>query len=217
MSKIKAVLFDLDGTLTDSMPAHFESWNFALKNYGLVINYTELCLTEGADCYTIVDDIFRSKNIHSDKQTAEKLCEIKTAHYVKGSKPKLFDQVENILNFLQTKKIPIALVTGSSLENIRHSLSNNIFEKFQVIVKAGDTEKGKPYPDPYAKALEQLNLEPQDALVVENAPYGIKAAKAAGIKCAVVATTLDASYLSEADMIFENHCELLTFLEQNLQ
>jgi beta-phosphoglucomutase len=216
MKKIKAVLFDLDGTLTDSMPAHFESWNFALKNYGLAVSYTEFCLTEGADCYTIVDDIFRSKKKYSDKKIAEELCKIKTDNFIKNSKPKLFNHVDDILTLLQTKNIPMALVTGSSLENIKHGIHNSVLEKFKVIVKAGDTERGKPYPDPYTKALQKLNVEPQDALVVENAPYGIKAAKAAGIRCAVVATTLDVSYLSEADIIFKDHKELLTFLEQHV-
>ena len=215
MNRIKAVLFDLDGTLMDSMPAHFEAWNLALKDHNVVLDYQELCLSEGADCYKIINEIFESRNRPIDPQIIDVIAELKTKYYVQRPRPKLFDYVNEILALLQTNKVSLALVTGGSLENIRHSLESSVLERFKVIIKAGDTERGKPYPDPYIEALRQLKIEPQDAIVVENAPYGIKAAKLAGIMCIAVSTTLHPNYLSEADIVLKSHEELLSFFKKS--
>ena len=67
-----------------------------------------------------------------------------------------------------------------------------------------DSVRGKPHPDPYLNAATKLGVLPQECLVIENAPLGIKSAKRAGIYCIAICSTLDKSYLSEADKIVEN-------------
>jgi beta-phosphoglucomutase len=71
-----------------------------------------------------------------------------------------------------------------------------------VTVCGCDVQNGKPHPEPYLKAMAKLNVKAQEALVFENAPFGIRSAKAAGLSCIALATSLPASYLTGADAIF---------------
>jgi beta-phosphoglucomutase len=71
-----------------------------------------------------------------------------------------------------------------------------------VVVTGNDVAHGKPDPEPYRLALNKLEITPGDAVVIENAPLGIESAKAAGIRCIAVATSLPESYLKKADVIF---------------
>ena len=75
-------------------------------------------------------------------------------------------------------------------------------DRFDTIVTADDVTRFKPNPDPYLRALEKLRQEPENCLVVENAPAGIEAAKAAGLTCYAVASTLPPPYLQASDRIF---------------
>ena len=67
-----------------------------------------------------------------------------------------------------------------------------------------DVQNGKPHPEPYLKALTKLNVSPKEAVVFENAPFGIRSAKAAGLFCIALETSLPASYLKGADAIFSS-------------
>ena len=71
-----------------------------------------------------------------------------------------------------------------------------------------DVQNGKPHPQPYLMALSQLNLRASDALVIENAPFGIASAKAAGLKCVALETSLPKSYLKQADAVFSSYKDL---------
>ena len=84
----------------------------------------------------------------------------------------------------------------------RRTVPDGFLEKFDALVTGEDTRHGKPSPEPYLKAVEKLNLRPEDCLAVENAPLGIESAKKAGLYCAAVCSTLDRSYLTAADEIF---------------
>ena len=75
-------------------------------------------------------------------------------------------------------------------------------DRFEAIVTADDVRRFKPNPDPYLKALEKLKQEPEGCLVVENAPAGVQSAKAAGLTCYAVASTLPPPYLQASDRIF---------------
>jgi len=71
-------------------------------------------------------------------------------------------------------------------------------------VSGDSVKRGKPYPDPYIKAAKILGLRPNDCLVIENAPYGIRSAKAAGMFCVAVTTSLPKEYLKKADVIVDS-------------
>ena len=81
-------------------------------------------------------------------------------------------------------------------------LPKEIYDLFTVVVTGNDVINGKPSPEPYLLALEKLALEPADAIVVENAPFGIASAKAADLRCLALATSLPPKYLHQADEVF---------------
>ena len=89
------------------------------------------------------------------------------------------------------------------------SKKNILSSIFSAIITSDDVSFGKPNPEPYIKALNKLNLSSHQCIVIENAPLGIEAAKSAGITCFALETTLDRSYLTNADETFDSHLSLL--------
>ena len=98
----------------------------------------------------------------------------------------------------------LALVTGTSRPEAQKLLPKDLWGSFDVTVCGCDVQNGKPHPEPYLMALAKLNVKPQEAVVFENAPFGIRSAKAAGLVCIALETSLPASYLKSADAIFSS-------------
>jgi beta-phosphoglucomutase len=89
---------------------------------------------------------------------------------------------------------------------------NDQADLFDVTITADDAVRSKPHPDPFLRAAEALHFNPANCLVVENASFGIEAARAAGCRVVAICTTLSREDLSRADWIVENHRELETLL-----
>jgi beta-phosphoglucomutase-like phosphatase (HAD superfamily) len=106
-------------------------------------------------------------------------------------------------------------VTGTSRHELDEMLPDEIKNLFSVIVTGSDVRFGKPHPEPYQQSLKRLNIEPEKAIVIENAPLGIRSAKRAGLKCFALETSLSREYLKEADYIFRSFKELQDHLSFN--
>lgn len=102
----------------------------------------------------------------------------------------------------------LALVTGTSRHEAKKLLPKELWDCFDVTVCGSDVQNGKPHPEPYLKALTKLKVLPKEALVFENAPFGIRSAKAAGLSCIALETSLPASYLTGADAVFSSFKEI---------
>jgi HAD superfamily hydrolase (TIGR01509 family) len=127
----------------------------------------------------------------------------------------IFEGVPEFIKSLKMQNVLVGLVTGSNYREAQRMLPRDVFNFFDTIV-AGDTiNKGKPDPEPYLTAANNLKVRYKDCLVVENAPYGIEAAKAADMTCFAVATSLPKEYLSQADMVFETHEEMYKYFNKN--
>jgi HAD superfamily hydrolase (TIGR01509 family) len=105
-----------------------------------------------------------------------------------------------------------ALVTSSRRPLVERCLAPDIRAGFSAIVTAEDVSKHKPHPDPYLAGARALGLTPQNCLVLENAPAGIKSALAAGAKCLALATTLDTSHLGCAKEVFTDLFSVMRYL-----
>jgi beta-phosphoglucomutase len=81
-------------------------------------------------------------------------------------------------------------------------------EWLDCVITADDVEHGKPDPEPYWRAIQKLHVAPSEALVIENAPLGIRSAKSAGAAVVAITTTLAPHYLREADFIVHDFAEL---------
>ena len=214
IQNFKALLFDMDGIVVDSMPYHFISWFEALKHYGVRVSPMTVFEMEGAKWDEVIKTAYKQSGKKFTSGIAAKIRLERETIFKKYFHRYIFDGMPEILKFLKKQSFLTGLVTGSSLKEAKRFLPADLYDLFDAVV-AGDTVKrSKPHPDPYLASAEKLGVLPKECFVVENAPYGIKAAKAAKMLCAAIATSLPESYLKEADIIFENHKELYSFLHR---
>ena len=134
--------------------------------------------------------------------------------FKKLPKPEIFPGIPEILNSLKKRIIPLALVTGTSYDELKEILPHEIFEHFEVKITGDMVNNGKPDPEPFLLASHKLNIQPERCLVVENAPFGIASAKDAGMTCIAICSSLNANYLKDADIILFSIDELNQFLTQ---
>lgn len=191
---MQAVIFDLDGVLVNSMPTHFKAWKEAFaKIAGLEIGERDIYLREGMRGMELVEKIFEQKNF-PDHSLARSVHDEKSKIFkqIRSSEP--FEAVNEMLDCIGCAK---AVVSGSTRHDVE-TILEQAFGKdmFEVIITADDTEKGKPDPSAFLEALRRLNVKPAHALVVENAPLGVRAANSAGIPCYVA---LNNSPLARSD------------------
>lgn len=180
----KAVLFDMDGVLYDSMPNHAYSWHVAMQQFGLNISEADAYRYEGMRGVETIKLLAReqwgrdisdeeSERMYAEKSRIFSTCP--TAAIMPG-----------VVHFQQEIKrlgMKIVVVTGSG----QHSLLEKLAVDFaglvdpNLVVSAFNVKRGKPHPEPYLKGLEIAGVKPWEAVVVENAPLGVRAAVAARI------------------------------------
>lgn len=208
IKKYKAVLFDMDGVIVDSMPYHFISWFETLKKYNVTVSPFDIYEKEGEKCEVCVKRFFKRDKIKCDPKVIEEVLKLRDKLYKQYFKVHLFSDMESVLSKLKEKGFLLAIVTGSNREKVKSMLPKKIISKFDVIIAADMIKRGKPHPDSYLTAAKQLNVNPKECIVVENAPYGIKAAKTAKMFCVAVTTSLPAQYLNQADIICKKVSEI---------
>jgi HAD superfamily hydrolase (TIGR01509 family) len=182
-NKLKAVLFDMDGVLYDSMKNHVSSWTKVMLHHGFRMTEQEAYMHEGRTGNDTIDIISKreGKEIGMDEKKiiyAEKTREFAACPTVVPINGSL-----ELLKKVTGSGLFVMLVTGSGQLTLLEQL-NRDFPGFFVrekMITSFDVTKGKPHPEPYLTALERENLKPFEAIVVENAPLGIQAAKAAGL------------------------------------
>jgi len=201
----RCFLFDMDGVVVDSMEQHARTWIEVLAGYGVSLGREDIFRREGMSGLSSIRDIFREKglDVPSDRDLLA-LQEKKLALF-EGCAVSVFPEIPEIISYLWEKAMPMALVTGSLRRSVDHVLPPEIRRFFTVIVTVDDITNGKPHPEPYLKAVQALGNDLQGALAIENAPLGILSAKAAGIDCYAVETTLGSPHLMAADAVFPDH------------
>lgn len=204
----QAVIFDLDGVLTDSMPYHVRAFQKAFEPERIRVKAHDVLLCEGMPTEELVKVFLGMNNREITPGLVDRLAEAKEEHFKKLFRQKFIKGSRAFLKKMKRKGLVLALVTGTSAENLTMILPAEILQYFEVIITADDIEKGKPNADPYEKALKKLAVDSESALVIENAPLGIRAAKKAGIECAALTTTLKKKHLEKADYLFPSYKRL---------
>jgi beta-phosphoglucomutase len=220
VKKYKAVLFDLDGVITDTMGMHYEAYRQAFEKYRIHVTPQMIYKTEGMPSMEAGMAIVKEKGAHLTDQQIRKLIEDKREIYrsMAAKDAKTFPGVPETLKMLRENGIKVALITGSNLKTATRVIRKVGLEgAFDVVVTADDTPRGKPYPDPYRKGMEELDVPPENCVVVENAPLGIASAKAAEAGYVIgVTTTLPEEYLNGADDIMPAFTDLEECLARRL-
>ena len=128
---------------------------------------------------------------------------------------RLFSGVDEFLRCLKNKGYLLAIVTGTPMPQLKKILPAKIQFLFDTIVTGDLVKKGKPYPDPFLKAAKDLNLKPSQCLVIENAPLGIRSAKAARMFCVAITTSLPKEYLQMADVVVDKLEDITGLIEKS--
>jgi beta-phosphoglucomutase family hydrolase len=194
---IEAIIFDHDGVIVNTEPLHVEVWKEFFKQKGEVV--TDEDLEDKALGKTEIDVI---KTFIKDK------TEAKYEELLKERR-KLFHQffeknfteipgVKDFINSLKETKLKVGAASSSPKDRVEYSLDRlDVRDIFQTVVTAERVKKGKPDPEIYLLAAEELGVDPTNCLVFEDSGSGVKSAKAAGMKVILVKTSLDESKFSE--------------------
>ncbi|MBI4063319.1 MAG: HAD family phosphatase [Elusimicrobia bacterium] len=197
----KGILFDFDGTLAKTMEGHFNAWQAVMRKYAVDLKPEDYYPLEGAPLQELVHlfSLMKPGAISLSDQLIRQIVQQKENYYTRHSRFTLYPGVEFLVDSLKKKRIRMGIVTAGLNDRIKKSTPQEFLEKFDVLVTGDMTVRGKPYPDPYLKGAEALDLRPDECIVVENAPLGVQSAKAANFYCIGVCSTLDRSYFTEAD------------------
>lgn len=191
LSVRKAVIFDLDGVIIDSMPIYYEAWREAFKEVGVNINENEVYQREGEKAEITAREVYKKfKNEEPSLDLIGFIVKTKRDTYKGKFKLRVFPGIPELLTSLKEKNVKLALVTGSVRQTIQQIQEDlHLFQLFDVVVTGEDTRNGKPAPDPYNMAVEKLGISPVNCYVIENGPLGIRAAVRAGLICFAVKGT----------------------------
>lgn len=204
---IKAVIFDMDGVITDSEPLHTEAFGTILDKYG--VKRTPEVIEKIIGLTEIDEWVYYKQIFPQIIDNVETLIEKKQKAYVKlGKEIKFFPGFKELFSEIKKNNFKIALTTSNRVFYINYQLPKEIINSFDAIISGNDITKGKPYPEPYAKTINKLNLNPNECIVIEDSVNGIKSAKAAGAYCIAVTNTFPKEKLQEADLIINSLTEL---------
>ncbi len=207
--RFKAVIFDMDGVITDTMRYHYLAWKKVFASHGIAISRYEIYKREGQDGFSSVREIFSDHHSHYEDKEARLILSEKEALFKRIVRPRLVKGARPFIRGVKKHGFLVGLVTGTSRSEALKILPRDILPLFDASVTGDEVRRGKPHPEPYLKAMKLLGVRKDEALVIENAPFGIRAAKAAGLYCAALKTSLPAPYLKEADAVFSSYSTLI--------
>lgn len=177
-----ALIFDNDGTLVHSMPAHYRAWNSALATLGLVFPEPQFYALAGLPAADILKILSQQQGVVG--VTVDQLQQAR-AHYLKALLPtiKPVQVVLQLLQYALHKNIPVAIASGGERHHVIDSLkiAHIDINCFQAIVTAEDVVNGKPHPETFLTAAARLAVDPASCLGFEDGDKGIEALNAAAI------------------------------------
>lgn len=191
---IKGLIFDLDGTLADTMPYHFKGWRVACQKFGAEIDTAFLRKHTGSPGWLIATEILKKNNLNEsvtiDQIVTEKLIEFsKDQHKVKPIYPvaEIVKKYHGIL--------PMAVGTGGHREAVERTLEITGLRKyFDIVITANDVDNFKPHPETFLKCADLMNVAPEFIEVFEDGDLGIEAAITAGMVATDVRDWYDSSW-----------------------
>lgn len=220
----KAFLFDMDGTLYDSMPNHASSWYQMVCEQGIPCTPEEFFLYEGATGAWTVNLLFqRAYGRDATAEEVQRLYERKAEIFRSKPHPRVMPGARELVEAVRAlpRHPQTILVTGSAQGSLLGSLNDDFPGAFpeERRVTALNVKRGKPAPDPFLQGASLAGVDPQECIVIENAPLGVQSGKAAG--CFTVAVTtgpIPRERMAEAgaDLIFDSMPECAAKLPEML-
>jgi mannitol-1-/sugar-/sorbitol-6-phosphatase len=190
----RAVLFDLDGVLIDTTPIITEAWTTWADDKGLDARKV-LEVAHGRRSVEVIATVAPELVAETEARDLEELEEKRAQKIVS------IEGAADLLSGLPPESW--AVVTSAGRPLALHRMSLAALPEPKTLVSADEVTEGKPHPEGYLAAADQLGVAPEDCVVIEDAPAGIDAAHAAGMKVIAVLTTFEADDLSDADAVVE--------------
>lgn len=181
---LRAVAFDLDGTLVDDVPIHVDAWEDAFRSYGVAVRREEIHAQIGKGSKDLIEalvdnpppELIEGLRHRHDEVFQGRILEIEP-----------LPRAAELLAAFRARGIRIALVTSSQAAWMI-ALLGKVGLSFDVMITAADVERTKPDPEPFRKVLERLQLSPREVLAIGDAPYDAQSASGVGIPCMGVLT-----------------------------
>ncbi len=195
INRVRAVMFDMDGVIYNSMPNHATSWHRAMTSFGLQMSPEDAYLYEGMRGVETIKLLAKAqwgKDL-TDKEAAE-MYAVKSAYYAACPAAQKMPGVEDLMRKIKAMWAQIVVVTGSGQQTLLDRLAADLegLVSPDMIVSAKDVTHGKPNPEPYLAGIAKANaankysvacdeILPEHCVIVENAPLGVRAGVAAGV------------------------------------
>jgi len=171
------ILFDLDGTLIDTVYQHVIAWSSALSEYGVQIPSWKIHRRIGMSGKSLAKQLLRELEVRKRRINIDKVESRHDAIFLRSSHdPHVLPGAQELLNHLTTNKIPWAIATTGNRKQTRHLLSNLRLPKHAVIITGDDVAQAKPSPDIFLTAAEKLDTPLEDCVVVGDAIWDMIAA-----------------------------------------
>ena len=191
---VKGLIFDLDGTLADTMPFHFDGWRKACQKYGADIDTEFLRKHTGSPGWLIASEIIEKCGLNGSVSIEQILDEkldlfFKVQHHVKPIEP----VVALVRKYYG--KLPMSVGTGGHRDAVERTLKLTGLRKyFDIIITANDVDNFKPHPETFLKCAEMMNVEPEYCEVFEDGDLGLEAAQIAGMIATDVRSWYDSNW-----------------------
>jgi HAD superfamily hydrolase (TIGR01549 family) len=205
LKSFRAVIFDMDGVIVDSEPRHERAFEEIWAEIGFGDNHG----IHFPDYYGTSDEKvwrdFIARNRPS--QSFEELFEWRQNRFleiVKADEP-IFGPIPDLVSDLASQ-LPLALASGSLHPVIEAVLGmKGLRDHFRAVVSSSDVAEGKPAPDIFLRAAEEIEVAPGDCVVIEDSVHGVSAAKSAGMQAIAITNTFPASALNHADHVVSDY------------
>lgn len=205
----KAVIFDMDGVISDTQEMHSKAWSKVLEKYGIQLSSDEISLRfAGMSAKEAFTELLSEYNLEQfiDDAVSEKSAFLRKMfdHKIKPIKG-----VKVLINRLMKDGRDMAVATGSG-----HGSANRVLgalelkEIFPIVVTADDVKATKPSPDVFLMAAEKLERDPKECIVIEDSRNGMMAAHLAGMKCIGLVKNREDTSTYPADKLIESYAEL---------
>ncbi len=202
MTPLQAVLWDLDGVLVDSAQYHYEAFRQLMAENGRDFTEGDFQRTFGMRNDAILRQLLGDLSPEREEQLALRKEELFRAGIAGRVRP--LPGAAELVERLRSARVPQAIVSSAPRANIDLIVRSLGMEGwFPVIVSGEDVKRGKPDPEGFLTAAERLGVPVDACVVLEDAPEGVAAARAAGMRCVGVATTRPREELAQADLVVE--------------
>ncbi|MEI8607156.1 MAG: beta-phosphoglucomutase family hydrolase [Pseudoalteromonas rhizosphaerae] len=184
LTKYQGIIFDMDGTLIDSMGSHLQAWELTCHALGYPFDYDYMYSLGGVPTLATVDILNEKYGLSHDP---DEVAKQKYQFWLGlNHQPEIITETVDVLNYYHGK-MPIGVGTGADRAHaIEHLTQTGLIDKIDALVTASDVRHGKPHPETFLSVAKQINIQPQNCVVFEDTQIGYQAAQAGGMDCILV-------------------------------